>query len=466
LVRNNNKNQKEEMEISFHSTNYNSTDVDFKTAIMRGQAPDNGLYMLNRIPMLTEDVLDSFKKMEFVDISNIIISRFIGNIVSKEILSNIIESALNFSIPVERIESNDHICYLDRGPTCSFKDFGARMLARIMEHFLHLENKNIVILTATSGDTGGAVAQAFYKMSRINVVVLYPENEISDLQRKQMTTLGKNIIAFGIKGKFDDCQRLVKTAFADKELKSINLSSANSINYGRLLPQTLYYFWSYSRLVEKKGEKVIFSVPSGNFGNLTGGLIASKMGLPVKRFISAVNENDEFPKFLNTGIYKKVEPSRNCISNAMNVGHPSNLARIFDLYGGQINETGNVLKIPNMEDLRKSIVSYSISDKLTKETIVNFYNSHKKIIEPHGAVGWAALQIYRNNYPENKNVKSITFETANPSKFPNEIVSLTKINPKMPESLRVIQERKEFPNPIEIYEYQDFKKFLMEEFFP
>lgn len=420
--------------------------------------------MLDKIPKLTEETLESFKNLDFIEIAYIIISKFIGNIISEEKLKKIINNALNFIIPIERIVNDDYLCYLDRGPTCSFKDFGARMLARIMKHFLEEENKNITILTATSGDTGGSVAQAFYEMSKIKVVVLYPKNEISDLQRKQMTTLGKNITALGINGKFDDCQRLVKTAFADKELKHINLSSANSINFGRLMPQTLYYFWSYSRIVEKKGEKTIFSVPSGNFGNLTGGLIANKMGLPVKKFISAVNENDEFPTFLRTGIYKKVEPSKNCISNAMNVGHPSNLARVFDLYGGQIDETGYIHKIPNMQELRKDIISYSINDKATKDTIVNFYDKYKKIIEPHGAVGWSALQIYRKSYPKHKNVKSITFETADPSKFPDEIISLIKITPKMPDSLKIIQGNREFPNLKEIGNYQDFKKFLVEEF--
>ncbi len=420
--------------------------------------------MLDKIPKLTEETLESFKNLDFIEIAYIIISKFIGNIISEEKLKKIINNALNFIIPIERIVNDDYLCYLDRGPTCSFKDFGARMLARIMKHFLEEENKNITILTATSGDTGGSVAQAFYEMSKIKVVVLYPKNEISDLQRKQMTTLGKNITALGINGKFDDCQRLVKTAFADKELKHINLSSANSINFGRLMPQTLYYFWSYSRIVEKKGEKTIFSVPSGNFGNLTGGLIANKMGLPVKKFISAVNENDEFPTFLRTGIYKKVEPSKNCISNAMNVGHPSNLARIFDLYGGQIDETGYIHKIPNMQELRKDIISYSINDKATKDTIVNFYDKYKKIIEPHGAVGWSALQIYRKSYPKHKNVKSITFETADPSKFPDEIITLIKITPKMPDSLKIIQGNREFPNLKEIGNYQDFKKFLVEEF--
>ena len=450
--------------MSFHSTNYNSLDVDFKTAVLQGQALDNGLYMLNKIPRLTDDTIDSFKNMDFVDIAFKIISKFIGDIVSEEKLQQIVNNALNFKIPLEKIAKNDYICYLDRGPTCSFKDFGARMLARIMEHFLEVDNKILTILTATSGDTGGAVAQAFYKMSRIKVVVLYPKNEISDLQRKQMTTLGENVIALGIKGKFDDCQKLVKTAFTDKELKHINLSSANSINFGRLLPQTLYYFWSYSQIIGKTDEKVIFSVPSGNFGNLTGGLIAKKMGLPINKFISAVNENDEFPTFLRTGVYTKVEPSINCISNAMNVGHPSNLARIFDLYGGQIDEKGIIHKIPNLEDLRKDIVSYSINDDATKNTIVEFYREYKKIIEPHGAVGWAALQIYRNCNPKTKDIKSITFETANPSKFPEEIIKLIDIVPEIPHSLKLIQSKPEFPNQKEIKNYTDFKEFLLEDF--
>ena len=450
--------------MSFHSTNYNSSDVDFKTAVLQGQAIDNGLYMLNNIPRLTDETIDSFKNRDFIDIANIVIPKFIGNIISEKELQQIVNKALNFEISLENIANNDYICYLDRGPTCSFKDFGARTLARIMEHFLEADNKKITILTATSGDTGGAVAQAFYKMARIKVVVLYPKNEISDLQRKQMTTLGENVVTFGIEGKFDDCQKIVKTAFSDKELNHVNLSSANSINFGRLVPQTLYYFWSYSRIVSKKNEEVIFSVPSGNFGNLTGGLIAKKMGLPIKRFISAVNENNEFPNFLKTGVYTKVNPSINCISNAMNVGHPSNLARIFDLYGGQIDEKGVIHRIPNMEKLRNDIVSYSISDEATKDTIVNFYNEYKKIIEPHGAVGWAALQLYRNSYPKNNDIKSITFETADPSKFPEEIIKLIDAVPEMPNSLKLIQNKPEFPNPKEINNYTDFKEYLLEDF--
>lgn len=420
--------------------------------------------MLSKIPKFTEETIESFINMDLVDIAHIIISKFIKSLISSDQLQKIVKNALNFEVPIEKIVNNNYICYLDRGPTCSFKDFGARVLARIMEHFLEVDDKSITILTATSGDTGGAVAQAFYKMSRIKVVVLYPKQEISDLQRKQMTTLGENITSIGINGKFDDCQKLVKTAFADKELDSINLSSANSINIGRLIPQTLYYFWSYSRIVRKKNEQVIFSVPSGNFGNLTGGLIAKRMGLPIKSFISAVNENNEFPTFLRTGVYTKIEPSINCISNAMNVGHPSNLARIFDLYEGQIDEKGIIHKIPNMENLRNDIVSYSISDELTKKTIVNFYKKYNKIIEPHGAVGWAALQIYRKNYLKTKDLKSVTYETANPSKFPEEIIKLIDIIPEMPQSLNLIQNKLELPNSREIDNYTDFKEFLLEEF--
>jgi len=448
----------------FHSTNKKSLDVDFKTAVLQGQALDKGLYMLNEIPSINNETIDSFRNMDFVDIAYKVISKFTKNLISEEKIKQIVKSALNFEVPIEKIANNDFLCYLDRGPTCSFKDFGARMLARIMEHFLEVDNKNITILTATSGDTGGAVAQAFYKMARIKVIVLYPKNEVSDLQRKQMTTLGNNITAIGINGKFDDCQNLVKTAFADNELSHLNLSSANSINFGRLAPQTLYYFWSYSRITNENHEKVIFSVPSGNFGNLTGGLIAKRMGLPIMKFISAVNENNEFPTFLTSGVYTKVEPSINCISNAMNVGHPSNLARIFDLYGGQIDEKGIIHRSPNMEELRKDIISYSISDEATKEAIVNFYKEYKKIIEPHGAVGWAALQNYRNSNPKKNEVKSITFETANPSKFPEEIINLIDIVPEMPQSLKLMQNKPEFPNPKQINNYTEFKEFLLKEF--
>ena len=450
--------------IMFHSTNKNTPEVDFKTAIIRGQALDKGLYMLNEIPKLDKEEIYLFKDLELNEIGYKIISKLIGDIIPEDDLKKIISSALNFEVPVKQIDKNDYICYLDEGPTCSFKDIGARNLARYLEFFLEKEDKEAIILVATSGDTGGAVAQAFYEVSRIKTVVLYPKDEVSNLQRKQMTTLGKNVTAIGINGKFDDCQRFVKKAFADIDLKQLNLSSANSINIGRLLPQSIYYFWSYSRVAEKKGENVIFSVPSGNFGNLMGGLIAHRMGLPVKKFISAVNENDEFPKYLETGIYKKVEPSKRCISNAMNVGNPSNLARLIDLYDGQMDETSKIHKNPNLEVIKKDIISYSINDKYTRETIVNFYKKYKDIIEPHGAVGWAALLNYRKEFPKDDKYKSITLETADPAKFPEEIISLINITPKIPKSLEIIQNKSEFPNPVVINDYSDFKNYLKEIF--
>ncbi len=446
--------------IRFHSTNFQTAEVDFKTAILKGQALDKGLYMLNEIPKFSSDEIYNFKRDSLIEIGFKVISKIIGNSIPRPDLQKILKQALNFKLPIARIDNNDFICYLDKGPTCSFKDVGARILARIMEYFINLENKNITILTATSGDTGGAVAQAFYGMKGINVVVLYPKQEISELQRKQMTTLDKNVTALGIEGKFDDCQRFVKTAFADNDLIDLNLSSANSINFGRLLPQSLYYMWSYTQIIEQKDEQVIFSVPSGNFGNLMGGLIACNMGLPVKKFIAAVNENDEFPRFLETGTYKKVEPSKKCISNAMNVGNPSNLARLIDLYGGQMDERGSMKKLPNMEEIRRNITSYSISDDLTKKTIQNFYIKYKKIIEPHGAVGWNALRNYRHAFPREVSYKAISFETADPAKFPEEIISLLKVNPKIPPSLEKIQNRKENLITEEISNYAEFKAYL------
>ncbi|MHA1669054.1 MAG: threonine synthase [Promethearchaeota archaeon] len=447
-----------------YSTNKRSPNVSFKEAVLKGQAPDKGLYMFDKIPLISQDEIFEFKSLNLKEIAFEILYKFLKEEFQEKILRDIIDKALNFPIPINHISDNNYVCYLDKGPTCSFKDVGARMLASIMEHFLIEEDIKIIILTATSGDTGGAVAQAFHDKKNVDVVVLYPKDEISTLQRKQMTTLGNNITAIGINGKFDDCQRFAKSAFADSDLSQLNLSSANSINIGRLLPQAIYYFKSYSDIIEHINEKVIFSVPSGNFGNLTGGLIAKRMGLPVKRFISAVNENDEFPTFLAKGYYKKVNPSRVCISNAMNVGHPSNLARLIDLYNGHIDEEGNLTINPNINKIRKEIISYSITDEITKETIINFNNNFDILIDPHGAVGWAALLRYQNEFPTEKNIKSINFETADPAKFPDQIIKLTHKHPKIPNSLKIIQQKKENLTSLEIDKYREFKTYLQKNF--
>jgi threonine synthase len=258
----------------FHSTNYNSPEVDFITAVLQGQALDKGLYMPNTIPRLGQTFLSSLNDYSFQEIAFEILNHIIGETIPSEDLKLIISKALNFDVPIKQFGDKDYICFLDRGPTSSFKDFGAKILARMLEYILEREEKTITILTATSGDTGGAVANAFYQMKNIQVIVLFPDKEVSSLQRKQMTSLGGNVTAIGLEGKFDDCQQIVKQAFADESLNRLNLSSANSINFGRLLPQAIYYFWAYSQITDSMKEKVIFSVPSGNFGNLTGGLFA------------------------------------------------------------------------------------------------------------------------------------------------------------------------------------------------
>jgi threonine synthase len=340
--------------------------------------------------------------------------------------------AYNFDVPLEKVYDGKYLMRLDRGPTCSFKDFAARLMGRMMHYFLRQEGRSMLILTATSGDTGSAVAHAFYGLSNIKVVVLFPESEVTERQRRQMTTLGKNIFPLAISGKFDDCQALVKQAFADQDLKSLNLSSANSINIGRLLPQAVYYFYAYSR-VAIKGQEAVFSVPSGNFGDLMGGLIAHKMGLPVHRFVAATNENNEFPRFMRTGVYEPIRPSRNCISNAMNVGHPSNLARIFDLYKGRMDEKGNVSLPPDLSLMRTEILAVSISDEETRQTIADVYKQFGTLLEPHGAVGWAGLMRYLSECGDWS--PCVSLETADPAKFPEEILRLTGVKPPLPAAM-------------------------------
>src|SRR6185369_14296558 len=265
---------------------------------------------------------------------------------------------------------------LDQGPTASFKDFAAQMMARLMGRFLREDGHQLTILTATSGDTGSAVAHAFHNIPGIRVIVLFPFAEVSVSQRKLMTTLRDNVRTVAIDGKFDDCQAMVKRAFADPALKHISLSSANSINIGRLLPQSVYYFYAASRLA-KPGEPIVFSVPSGNFGDMMGAVVARQMGLAVKKIIASVNDNDAFPRFLETGIYQKVVPSRNSLSNAMNVGHPSNLARLVAVYGGQMDETGRINKMPDREAMRRDLFSTSVSDERTRKTFIDVYHKYQ-----------------------------------------------------------------------------------------
>lgn len=444
--------------ILYYSSNQRSPQVSFNTALMAGQAPDRGLYMPAEIPSISIDELESFKDMTYPEIALSILWRFLEGDIEHEVLNKLCEEAYDFDIPLEEVVEGLHILRLDRGPTASFKDFAARIMARIFNYVLEREGVELTILTATSGDTGSAVASAYKGLEKIKVVVLFPESEVSDLQRKQMTTMGDNIRVVAIDGKFDDCQALVKKAFSDRDLSGINLSSANSINIGRLLPQSVYYFYAWSRTVEKN-ERVVFSVPSGNFGNLVGGLLSARMGLPVEKFIVSVNENDEFPRFLESGIYQKVEPSKNCISSAMNVGHPSNLARLFDLYGGQMDEVGKIVRMPDMKLIRRDMVSYSISDKQTKEIIGNTYRKFNILLEPHGAVALAGYSAFRSENILKSDFPAVIMETAHPAKFPELVFESSGAMPLAPESLKGVSRREESYIRMQA-DYTTFKNYL------
>src|SRR5262245_9999768 len=312
--------------ISFHSTNKQSPAVNLREALIAGQAPDKGLYFSRQFPRFTFNDLAAFSRLPYHEIAFRVLSKFTEDIVPPAELEKFCLEAYNFPVPLEVVNFRTFLMRLDQGPTASFKDFAAQMMARLFGKFLREDGKQVTILTATSGDTGSAVAHAFHKIPGVRVIVLFPIAEVSDSQRKLMTTLKDNIRTVAIDGKFDDCQAMVKRAFADADLKHIPLSSANSINIGRLLPQSVYYFYAASRLA-RPGEPIVFSVPSGNFGDMMGAVVAKQMGLSIRKLVVPVNENDAFPCFLGTGAYQKIEPSRNSLSNAMNVGHPSNLAR-------------------------------------------------------------------------------------------------------------------------------------------
>lgn len=426
--------------IKFFSTNGHREKVDFKRALLAGQAPDKGLYMPEKIPSLSPEAIRDFPKMSYHQIAYQVIKPYLGDLVEESALEDMLKDAYSYEVPLERVYDGKYLLRLDRGPTCSFKDFAARLMGRLIQYFLKEEGRSMIILTATSGDTGSAVAHAFYGLENIKVIVLFPESEVTERQRRQMTTLGENIYPLAVAGKFDDCQALVKQAFVDQELKGLELSSANSINVGRLLPQAVYYFYAHSR-VAPGGEEVVFSVPSGNFGDLMGGLIALKMGLPVKKFVAATNENDEFPRFMQTGVYEPIRPSKNCISNAMNVGHPSNLARLFSLYGGQMDETGQVARQPDLSAMREEIYAVSISDEETRQTIREAYSQYKVLLEPHGAVGWAGLVRYLKEFGDWS--PAVSLETADPAKFPDEIVRLTGVNPTLPSAMASLDEKEE-----------------------
>ena len=443
--------------IRYRSTNGRCPEVTLAQALLAGQAPDRGLYMPTRIPPLTLADLQALRGASYPAVAHAVLSRFAADEFGDDGVRALCEDAYTYDVPVERVHGRRYLLRLDRGPTASFKDFAARMMGRMIGRLIQPGEPPLVILTATSGDTGSAVAQAFAGVPGVEVMVLFPVAEVSDRQRRQMTTIGGNVTTLGVHGKFDDCQAMVKRAFADPELARIRLSSANSINIGRLLPQAVYYVWAYLQVADvDAAEPVVFSVPCGNFGDLCGGLIAQRMGLPVQRFVVATNANDEVPAFFATGSYSKIDPSRVCISNAMNVGHPSNLARLVGLYGGHMDETGALLAPADMQAMRQQMWAVSVDDAATRATISSTWEAHQTLLEPHGAVGWAGLQRLFAAGEAPPDAPAVSLETANPAKFPDEVVALTGQDPPLPGSLAAVEALPESYDVIEI-DYPAFK---------
>ena len=432
--------------------------VSFKEALLQGQAPDEGLFMPDPIPLLAYHDIMALKDASYSAAAILVTKAFLSHDVPEGILEKIVSESYNYPVPLEKVSDRKYIMRLDQGPTASFKDFAARMMARLMG-YLRNPKERLNILVATSGDTGSAVGEAFKGVQGIDVYILYPRSEVSGRQKKQLDTIGENVQSLSVDGKFDDCQNLVKQAFSDPSLSAFNLTSANSINFGRILPQIVYYVYAYSQLA-REGEEIVFSVPSGNFGDALGCEYARRMGLPVRMLVIPTNENDEFPRFLESGVYEKISPSRACISNAMNVGHPSNLARFFDLYGGTVDRQGTVHRYTDIETMKRHIFSVSISDEDTRKTIKRIYDRYGVLLEPHGAVGWRGLEIYLEQFGDFP--LCVSLSTAHPAKFPNEIEDLLGILPDLPQSMKDIDRRTGEPVMLS-GSYDEFRNYLCDQ---
>lgn len=449
-------------QIKYFSTNHKAAEVTFGEALLKGLAPDKGLFMPNAIPSFSLQELNSLKGNQYYEIAAKVFSKFLGDEVPMADLLAMTKDAYNFAVPLEQVVDRKYVMRLDQGPTASFKDFAGRMMGRMMQYYLKQKNENKLILTATSGDTGSAMAHAFYGLNNIQIAVLFPKNEVSERQRKQMTTLQKNVQIIAIDGKFDDAQAMVKQAFSDPDLACLNFTSANSINIGRLIPQIVYYIYSYTQLRKQDSdelEPVVFCIPSGNFGDMMGCVLAMKMGLPVKRILVATNENDEFETLMKTHTYKKIEPSKNCLSSAMNVGHPSNLARLIELFDGNMDENGVIHKEPNYKEMDKIFVAQSVTDEQTRETIRQAWAQYHIVLEPHGAVGWKCVEDFIAKEKPSAEQLLISLETAHPAKFPQAIIDTIGVDPELPDSLKEIESKEEHYDSID-GNYPTFKEYL------
>lgn len=429
--------------MKFYSLNKHAPEVSFKDAVIKGIAPDRGLYFPEHIEPLPASFFDGIENLSNQEIAFNAIHQFVNDEIPNDKLKEILADMLDFDFPVIEIEENVATLELFHGPTMAFKDVGARFMANCLGYFSKGSTNEVTVLVATSGDTGGAVANGFLGVDGVKVVILYPSGKVSDIQERQLTTLGKNITALEVDGTFDDCQKMVKTAFIDDELlQNMQLTSANSINVARWLPQLFYFLFAYKQ-VKSQGKEIVFSVPSGNFGNICAGMIAQKLGMPVKHFIAATNVNDTVPQFMKTGVYNP-KPSSATISNAMDVGDPSNFIRIRHLFEN------------NLEQLSKNLSSYTFSDEETREAMKHLYNTTKYIADPHGAVGYLGLKKYQESHPD---IYGIFMETAHPVKF------LDVVEETIPEKLTIPSQIQKVMNKekksIKITSYDQLKGFLL-----
>lgn len=419
-----------------YSTRNKNEFVGLREAVLRGLPPDNGLYMPEHIPALPDAFIKNIKDYSFADIAFMVAQCLLQGAIPDEDLRRITDEAVNFPAPVVKLDEQTHILELFHGPSLAFKDFGARFMAQLMSYFNQGETQELVILVATSGDTGGAVAAGFYRTPGTRVIILYPSGKVSALQEKQLTTLGHNISALEVSGTFDDCQAMVKQAFLDKTLnRRLRLTSANSINISRLIPQAFYYFEAFKQMPE--GLNLVFCVPSGNFGNLTAGLLAQRMGLPVRHFVAATNMNKVVPEYLATGNYKP-RPSQATLSNAMDVGSPSNFVRMQDLYTA-------MEECSTWNNMRVSISGYAYTDEETRQAMREVHQRYGYVIDPHGAVGYLAMRAYQREHPD---AVGIVLETAHPAKFLPDVEAVLQQKISVPQRLAELETRKKSATPL------------------
>ena len=433
--------------MKYYSTNKNAPMATLHEAVVKGLAPDRGLYMPERIPTLPASFFQHIEQLSFQEIACTVAEAFFGEDVEKEDLRRIVCDTLSFDCPIAQVDENIYALELFHGPTLAFKDVGARFMARLLQYFIRQEDAGRVnVLVATSGDTGSAVANGFLGVEGIHVYVLYPKGKVSRIQESQFTTLGRNITALEVDGVFDDCQRLVKQAFLDPELNAhLRLTSANSINVARFLPQAFYYFNAYARMKGLgKADKMVMCVPSGNFGNITAGLFCHEMGLPIHRFIAANNANDIFYNYLQTGRYEP-KASIQTLANAMDVGDPSNFARVYDLYGG------------SHERITSYIGGATYSDDDIRETMLECHRRTGYVLDPHGACGYRALREQLRD-----GEAGVFCETAHPAKFKEKVDEILGADIAIPERLAAFMRGKK--QSVELSrEFEDFKAFLLKE---